>query len=43
MTGKREYVSVGRMTDVPKDQENRGHGWFYQRPGVGRLMEDSKR
>jgi argininosuccinate lyase len=40
MTEKREYINIGRMTHVPKEQKNRGHGWFYQRPGIGRLMED---
>ena len=40
MTEKREYVSIGRMTHVPKEQKNRGHGWFYRRPGISRLMED---
>jgi argininosuccinate lyase len=40
MTKKREYIRIGKMTHVPKEQKDRGHGWFYQRPGIGRLMED---
>jgi argininosuccinate lyase len=42
MTERREYISIGKMTHVPKEQKNRGHGWFYQRTGIGRLMEDKE-
>ena len=30
------------MTHVPKEHKFRGHGWFYKRSGIGRLMEDSE-
>lgn len=40
MTEEREYISIGKMTHVPKDCKNRGYGWFYRRSGIGRLMED---
>ena len=40
MTDDREYVSIGKMTYVPKECTYRGHGWFYERCGIGRLMED---
>jgi argininosuccinate lyase len=40
MTDEREYVSIGKMTYVPKECKYRGHGWFYERCGIGRLMED---
>ncbi len=42
MTEDRDYITIGRMTHVPKAQKSRGHGWFYRRPGVGRLTEDSE-
>jgi argininosuccinate lyase len=41
MTDDREYVSIGKMTHVPKECKYRGHGWFYERSGIGRLMEDT--
>ncbi len=41
MTDDREYISIGKMTHIPKESEYRGHGWFYERCGIGRLMEDA--
>lgn len=38
-----EYQSIGKMSYIPTRQRNRGHGWFYRRPGIGRLMEDDRR
>ena len=38
-----EFISIDKMTYIPKIQKNRGHGWFYRRPGIGRLMEEDRR
>ena len=38
-----EYKTIGKMSYIPKIQQNRGHGWFYRRPGIGRLMEEDRR
>ncbi len=38
-----EYQSIGNMSYIPTRQRNRGHGWFYRRPGIGRLMEEDRR
>ncbi|MCW4041033.1 MAG: lyase family protein [Candidatus Bathyarchaeota archaeon] len=38
-----EYINIEKMTYIPKIQQNRGHGWFYRRPGIGRLMEEDRR
>ena len=38
-----EYINIEKMTYIPTIQKNRGHGWFYRRPGLGRLMEDDRR
>jgi len=40
---KDEYKTIGKMSFIPKSQQNRGHGWFYRRPGIGRLMEEDRR
>jgi argininosuccinate lyase len=38
-----EYETIGKMSYIPKSQQNRGHGWFYRRPGIGRLLEEDSR
>ncbi len=38
-----EYTHIDKMTYIPRIQKNRGHGWFYRRPGIGRLMEEDRR
>ena len=43
MNDEDEFNVIGKMTHIPKKQNDRGHGWFYRRPGIGRLSEDSLR
>jgi argininosuccinate lyase len=40
MSEEKGYIKIGKMTHVPKEQKDRGHGWFYRRAGIGRLLED---
>ena len=40
MSEEKGYIKIGKMTHVPKEQKYRGHGWFYRRSGIGRLLED---
>ncbi len=42
MVEKKGFINIEKMTHVPTENKFRGHGWFYQRTGIGRLMEDSE-
>jgi argininosuccinate lyase len=37
---KRKYITVGKMTHIPAEYKNRGHGWPFFRPEIGRLKEE---